>query len=526
VNIQLNRHKGFAWNEENNCFIKGYLYDKKGKFHEKKAMFSIFDTKADWKEIVDQLQELNGIYALVFQLGKFTILANDTTRAFPLFYAFQNGECIVSDEVQAIKNETGYEEFDTLSDIEFLASNHTHGKKTLLKNIFQLRSSEFLIFEGDAIIKSGFSFQYSKYTSDWSSLSRFKKSMTSVFENSFERLAQSLHEKTPVLPLSGGYDSRIIASFLKELGFENTICYTYGRSDGFEIETSKKVAEKLDFEWHFIPYTKELIEESLEDPEFHSYLDFASNFNSMPNLQEYYAVKYLKEHQLIPDNSVFIPGYAGDILFGSEYRKYNPLKESITDAIIAYKFDNHPLTDNNKLKLKREIDITLQEYQLSNKTSDFSVFDDYNFRERIAKYIFNSSHFYSFFGFEFRFPFWDLEILQFFSLVPENWKQGYDIYNKVIFPEFFEKFDIAFENQHPSHSKRPKFRKTKSFLRPIVPKSIKEKKLKERDWNNYELVTEGMLHQMQEKNLEIKRLYKDYNEIITQWYLYKLKGKL
>ncbi len=526
MKVQLQRHKGFEWYGDNDCFVKGYLYDERGDYFEKKELFKFFDRTKNSNELISQLQDLNGAYSIVFQVDNLTIIACDASRTFPLFYTYQDNELIVSDDVNYLMKESGNHDFDSLSEIEFLASNHTHGKKTLVKNIFQIRSSEFLVFESEVLKRNGFNFQYSKGDSKLSSIKDIKESMPLVFKNSFKRLAKSLKGKTPILPLSSGYDSRIIASFLKEYGFENTICYTYGRPNSFEIETSKKVAKKLGFNWYFIPYTKELVGESLNDDEFHRYLRYASNYNSMPNLQEYFAVKYLKEQQLIPKDSVFIPGYAGDILFGSEYRKNFPLRASMSDSILHLKFDNHPLTNHHREELKKEILSNLKEYQLSNKTDNFSAFDDYNFKERIAKYIFNSSSFYTFFGYEFRFPFWDLEILRYFSTVSENLKKSNDIYNEVIFPEFFEKFNINFEKQLESPSKKSSLSRVKSAVRPLVLKSIKEKKLNERDWNNYELVTEGMLKQLKEKNLQVKRLYKDYNEIVTQWYLYKLKGLL
>lgn len=523
MKIQIHRHNGFEWYEDNNRFIKGYFYDEKGNYFEKENLFKLFDETKDRDKIINKLKDLNGIYSIVFQLDGFTIIACDATRAFPLFYTYEDNQLIISDDLDQLMKASGNHEFDPFSEIEFLASNHTHGKKTLVENIYQVRSSEFLVFQGEVLTRSGFSFQYSKADSVLSSIIDVKARMLSVFENSFTRLAKSLKGKTPILALSSGFDSRIIASFLKEFGFKNTICYTYGRFNSFEIETSKKVAEKLGFQWHFIPYTKEVVGDFLNNNEFQSYLNYASNFNSMPNLQEYFAVKHLKEHQLIPDDSVFIPGYAGDILFGSEFRKYHPLKASISDSIVNLKFDNHPLTPSQKEDLKNEVVQNLKEYQISNKTDNFSAFDDYNFKERIAKYIFNSSSFYTFFGYEFRFPLWDLEILKFFSLVSENLKNGNDIYNKIIFPEFFDKYNINFEKQLVAASKKPALKKTKSILKPLVPTSIKVKKLNARDWNNYELITEGMLHQIQENNLEVKRLYNDYNEIVTQWYLYKLK---
>ena len=44
---------------------------------------------------------------------------------------------------------------------------------------------------------------------------------------------------------------------------------------------------------------------------------FASNYTSLPAKHEFSVVKELKQKNLIPENSVFIPGFSGDMLGGS-----------------------------------------------------------------------------------------------------------------------------------------------------------------------------------------------------------------
>ena len=50
---------------------------------------------------------------------------------------------------------------------------------------------------------------------------------------------------------------------------------------------------------------------------------YVSGLSSMFFMQEYFAVKYLKESHIIPDDSVFIPGFSGDVLAGSHLSMRN-----------------------------------------------------------------------------------------------------------------------------------------------------------------------------------------------------------
>ena len=111
---------------------------------------------------------------------------------------------------------------------------------------------------------------------------------------------------------------------LKKHQYKNVICFTYGNKNSFEIENSKKVAKALGFKWFFIEYNSKLIEGYLNTNEFKEYAHFAGKLSSMPYLQEYFAVKYLQKEKIISDDAIFIPGFAGDLLGGSQFLKVIP----------------------------------------------------------------------------------------------------------------------------------------------------------------------------------------------------------
>ena len=97
-----------------------------------------------------------------------------------------------------------------------------------------------------------------------------------------------------VIPLSAGNDSRLVASILKYLGAKNVKCYSYGTPGNFEAKIAKVIAQKLCYEWKFIPLTHK-VKKFLCIQRLQNYLDYSETYCSVPNIQSLSTIKYLKE---------------------------------------------------------------------------------------------------------------------------------------------------------------------------------------------------------------------------------------
>jgi asparagine synthase (glutamine-hydrolysing) len=69
----------------------------------------------------------------------------------------------------------------------------------------------------------------------------------------FERLIRRAQGRTIAVPLSGGYDSRLIVLMLKRLGYRNLLAFSYGLLKDEESCISRAMARSLDIQWQFIP---------------------------------------------------------------------------------------------------------------------------------------------------------------------------------------------------------------------------------------------------------------------------------
>ena len=529
MNITLKHNKGFKWYKNDSFYLKGYFYID-AVFYEKENALNFLLTIKDTSDFKELLKNINGIFTIVFSDKKTVCIASDITRSFPIFYTFQNEKLFLSDDIIYLKNTFNILDFNAVSEIELKASCHTHGNKTLLQNVNQIQASEYLIIQNHKIIESNFFFSYAIEKAYLDSYSILKNKIVIAFENSFKRFIDSLNNRTAVIPLSGGFDSRLIAVMLKKHNYKNVVCYTYGRKDSFEIENSKKTAETLNFDWYFIEYKNELISNYLPTEEFKNYAHFAGKLSSMPYLQEYFAIKFLKDKKIITQDAIFVPGFAGDILGGSEYSKTiskNLKHSNLPEVILEKKMINYCFSNDEKKQIEAEIkkNLFLFDKNYTKKIPE-TVLEDYNLKERIAKYIFNSASYYTFFGHQFRFPFWDTELLSLFKKIPIKYKKAKLLFDDILINDYFKPFDVYFEKEIQPTKKQIKLQKLKDKIKPHLPNQLKKRILKKHDWNNYKPITDQMVNELNKKNIKAKKLYKDYNEIISQWYIHFSKKNI
>ena len=328
VIIDLKYNGGFSWYKKLGYYFKGYLFDN-NKFLEGISAIDYLEKVIDSAESLEKaIKGLVGIFSFVYGKDNIVIVCSDRVRTFPIFYSYSEGRTIISDDAQVCTG--GEKNIDENSSVEFLHTGYVTGNKTLLDNVYQVRAGEFIVFNSGKIEAATYHSYISTATKENDIVSSSEK-FIKILGDIFDRLINSLSGKTAVIPLSGGYDSRLIAVMLKNKGFEDVICFTYGRKDNLEVRISKKVAERLGYKWYFIEYNEELIKDYIITDEFKEYFKFSGNYTSMFYMQEYFAVKELKK--MLPDNSVFIPGHSGDF-FGGSHLDDNIIKSATIDEIV------------------------------------------------------------------------------------------------------------------------------------------------------------------------------------------------
>ncbi len=522
-----NKNNGFKWHTDNKgIYFKGFFYDAQNKKIEAQSAIDFLSTINSKQEFEKTCTSLNGMFTIVIIKSGHCYVTSDSTRVFPVFYKKNKDSFFLSDDINLLIPEVEIK-YDLVAEREFKSFGCCLGNKTLIKDVYQIQSSEYIIFSEDRIIKKGFIFSSATAKYENKEYNYLKKTLFSNFKNSFERLINSLDGKIVVLPLSGGFDSRLIASFLKYYNYNNVICYTYGKKGNIDMEISKKVANKLNFKWHFVEYTDELIDGFLETSMFKSYCKSNFHHSSMLFLQEYFAVKYLKENNLIPENAVFIPGHDGGALAGGYLVKLIPEKirnnRIIAKDIYRKFFDKKNKTEKSCLDV---ISSNLSEFNTNFlELKPCSVYEDFIFKEISTKVIFNSANVYDFFGYQYRLPFWDKELLNSFKLLEPKLKINKKIYVDII-SDFFKNFDLNFETEMQPLLLTVKIQNIKNALKPFLPYVVTKKKMQKNDWLNAEKMVHDLEESLKQNNLKYNDKIRYHNDINKEWYLYYCKNQI
>ncbi|HAQ60844.1 TPA: hypothetical protein DCR49_02395 [Candidatus Delongbacteria bacterium] len=521
VRIELTNNNGFKWHESNGIQFKGYIFDD-GKYitgYEAVDYIRIrFQNGIPKKEY---LKEFNGIFAFILTLNEEIFICADRTRSFPLFYTKADSLIRISDDPKNLRKDDSQVNAEAAK--VFLHTGYTTGSSTLFKDIFQIQAGEFITVSGLEISKEFYHFYESDKISD--DAVSLELELCGIIDSIGDDLAVSLKDKTPVIPLSSGFDSRLIAAMLKKRGFDNVITFTYGRKNNPELELSEKVARKLGYSWRYIEYSEETVKDFIVSDRFRDYYPAASNYSSMFYLQEYFALEELKRS--IPENSVFIPGHSGDFFAGSHLNKRiisAVWEDEIIDEIMNKHYGNKNIIKCDLENIKYSI------IQSLNPKDMFSYldFENWDLKERQAKFILNSNRIYEYFGYEYRLPLMDSRLMDFFTRVSPGLKYGKKFYDKVLKEKYFNSLGLNFENETNPSVKILEKQDKKNSLKKIIPKKIinfyKENIKKNNDIYYNIGVTEQMIDDLLNSGEEIDNTGENRNSIIIQWYLHQIRN--
>lgn len=521
--INLTYNKGFQWDRFEHTFFIGYAWQNEKSIVSAKDLYGHLSKFSKTADLLENVASLNGVFSFVFQTNGQLFLYSDKSRFFPIFYNIDKEEVNISDDFYRLKNEIGYFEFEPTAKAHFLAIGFTPGNKTLIKGIKQVKPAEMLsINTKDTQSHSLYKHAITSNDILQTPYSKLKERAKSSIDTAFDRFFKLIGNSPVLLPLSGGFDSRLIGAMLKDYGFKDVTCFTFGRPTK-EVEISRKVAKELDFDWHFIEYTNKLTSSYKSNNSFQEYVKYASRGNSMFYLQEYPAMQELKRKGLLEKGSYVIPGHAGDVNGGSMITKTYPLninRKKLVSYLIKKRFIHSKLNRVEQNLIRYELDSCFAKNQDIDYIP-YSLLEEWEYLERLPKYIFNSSHVFDFFELRPIFPFWDKDLVEFFKLLPFEYRQYQKLNHELLREAYFAKHNIDFNDDIQPSGKELILSNLKQLLRPYLPDFIKIKLLVKNDWVEYGQMTELLKNDI---TTPLKRENgSSYLNPILEWYLYQLE---
>jgi len=442
----MNSPKLFSqeWTFLNEIWFRGYFFTSDSKLYEGDAAVEYIKmVSTDFKKLKELLKSLSGSFAGIIHNENENILFTDRLRSIPLFYS-SDGEN-TSDNAYELIQYIEEKEIVKISEKEFLNSGFVSSFRTIIKNILQVEASQ-VVQLGNGFIKTSYYYVHLPNRFSNKRFNDYYNELDKIFDIISLRVRKFVKNRTVIIPLSGGYDSRTIAVIAKKAGIKDVLCYTYGQSTDLETVISKKVARKLGFKWILVKESKDELHETFSGSDFIAYSKLSFNLVSRPSAQDYNAVKFIFNNKLAPTDSVIIPGHSMDLLGGSHitnlYMNYsNELNLELLLKSIEKKYYNNIDCEENKSAIRSFLSRSISSVK---NVSLYSVFDSYNVFNRQAKYIVNSVRVYEFWGYNWMIPLWDNLLMDFWYSVDVKYRVNNKLLNSYLLNQLFYKYDITF----------------------------------------------------------------------------------
>lgn len=453
MSLSFTDNKAYGWSidqvRDDQFFFKGHIFESGDYLKGSEAaqrLATIAATCDDREQLISVLSKTPGNFAFCYLSQKWQLAMVDKKRSYPLFYHKRPKSLHLSNCPFILAKEYGLNTRSKGAGTAFEMAGYTIGKTTLFSDVQQLEAGEIMILEKGS--ENAQSYHYyianrakkqSYNEADW--LQR----LDAVHEKVFQRLVNSLNGRQVIIPLSGGYDSRLILAMLIKYGHRNIKTYTYGWPWLWEVQQAEQIARLAQVDWTFIKLDRASLLKRFHSKDRKSFYQFACGASSTPGIPEYYSIGILKEAGYISSDAVIINGQTGDFISGGHIPGFQTDDQGRVgqDQLLNAIIQKHFALWTNRME-KSTVEIQSQLIDLlrlkPNETLTLQraadLFEQAEWSERQSKYIVNCVRAYEWFDYDWRLPLWDDEYMSFWDEVPIEFKK-----DQYLFKRYLRQFD-------------------------------------------------------------------------------------
>jgi asparagine synthase (glutamine-hydrolysing) len=395
----------------------------------------------DLNKVGSILAANHGFFAAIIETNTSVLAIVDHVRSYPLFYFQKQLELCISNSPRRIMNTLSLTKHNQQAVNEFVLAGYTNGRNTLLNNVFQLQAGEFLVFDKEKKTSNVQRyFQYFPFIPEKEQdADDLGISLNKIIDKIFIKIINRADGAPIWVPLSGGLDSRLIVCKLKEHGYENVHTFSYGPIRNYEAKKAKLIAEKLGYSWRYISSKSKEMRRIFNSTECRNYWSFADGLSSVPVMNDFYSIKYLKEKQIISDEAIIINGQTGDFISGGHIPKVfmdNPeTSNSLENEIIKKHYSVWSGTKYDQ-QFKFLIDQINQEFTSNQRNvsrqSMAAIYESLEWQERQAKLVVNGQRVYDYFNLKWELPLWDRSFVNYWEGIPTALRFEQSLFKKYL----------------------------------------------------------------------------------------------
>lgn len=426
MNVQIKLYRK-NWYSGSAIHCIGWV-SKSGRCYSGKALLCLLETLIDTETFdMDKAckltQDFNGSYAILVVCFQKMYLISDRTRSYPLVYTNVSGTTFVTDNLLTMVEECHLELSIDICQAElFLVSGLTFEEHTIYKGVYGLQAAEIvqLSIQKEPVRERYFFYKLNTTSKPYLTVEEEIIKQNTIFTHVFQRMLESAPDvHNWIIPLSGGHDSRMVAYQLYKLGIRNVICYSYGGKNNCQAQLSKQVADRLGYKWYFVEYNPTKWYELRQNPIFNRYFDFAFNGISDPHIQDLLAVYELHRLGIFSSRDYFVPGHTFDFITGSQCLDgIKNIKSEKEAAFYLRYFQNQWIC---RPRSKNVRDLLTEEMRRAKVP--LNIFTEYFlWQEWHCKFLLNSVRVYELFGYDWRTPLWDQELVDYWQSLHVDYK--------------------------------------------------------------------------------------------------------
>lgn len=345
------------------------------------------------------LAKIPGHWALIDLRGDAPVLTVDRQRSRPLVAAHTGTEWLVSDDIELFRGRFPFKK-DRAAAKLFKHFGHTIGNRTLVRDVWDTPAASSMTLT--TVPSASPYLTYKADESPITDVDTYAQSFGAAMDIAFGRFLQQAAGRQLVVPISAGFDSRLILTWLRKMGAENVVTYSYGVRNAPERATSEAVATALGYPFKYVELGPEKIRAAWTPGRAADYNRFAWGGTSLPHKQDWYAIRELVRKGDIQRDAIVLPGHTVPAAAARE-RVYTPGADFdlvAQELALANGGQQRQPEKVVKNKLFREVLAENADHLEfgDSERDNLSLWQWTALRERQAKFISNSVRVYEFFG--------------------------------------------------------------------------------------------------------------------------------
>jgi len=429
-------------NDYCSIWISGDDTEKKYRYFIEK-FFSKNKINIDYiKKIINAIDDHFGVIIIS---KNWLLAAVDCARTMPIFWKKTKNIFTFSPQARNIaqkyKNKIDKDQL-----LAFQMSGYCINEGTLWQGIENINPGYFIFFQGINKIHKEKYFSYQPWTSNIRSYDILKTELKLEIKKIIKNLIRKADGRTIAIPLSAGLDSRLVASGLRELNYDNVKCYSYGLKNNFESKASQIIAKKLGYKWKFVEINQYKARKYYNSQEYKKFISNVVDGCATTTIQGLYALDFLLKNKFISKNDIIVNGNSGDFISGghvpqmkiSKSKKIN--SRLIFNKVIDVHFNKHYalwnslISEKNKEVIRKLLitQIKKNSYNIDNTFIPQGIAEFLEYENRQSKFVNNSQRLFEARGLRWYLPLWDKSFIKFWSGVPLKYKINQKLYKDTL----------------------------------------------------------------------------------------------